>query len=46
MLRIAAAFAPDAVALLHAAGAAWVAAFLGLRHRLRPLLLRPRSNTQ
>jgi uncharacterized protein involved in response to NO len=42
LLRIAAAFAPDAVALLHAAGAAWIAAFWVFAVSYGPLLLRPR----
>jgi uncharacterized protein involved in response to NO len=44
LLRIAAAFAPNAVALLHAAGAAWIAAFWVFAVSYGPLLLRPRFN--
>jgi uncharacterized protein involved in response to NO len=46
LLRIAAAFAPDAVVLLHAAGAAWIAAFWAFAVGYGPLLLRPRFNAQ
>ena len=46
LLRIAAAFAPDAAALLHAAGAAWIAAFWAFAVSYEPLLLRPRISTQ
>jgi len=46
LLRIAAAFAPNAVALLHAAGAAWIAAFWAFAVSYGPLLLRPRVRTQ
>lgn len=42
LLRIAAAFAPNAVALLHAAGAAWITAFWVFAVSYGPLLLRPR----
>jgi uncharacterized protein involved in response to NO len=42
LLRIAAAFAPNAVALLHAAGAAWIVAFWAFAVSYGPLLLRPR----
>lgn len=45
LLRIAAAFAPDAIALLHAAGAAWIAAFWAFVATYGPLLLRPRFST-
>lgn len=42
LLRIAAAFAPNAVLLLQAAGAAWIAAFWVFAVSYGPLLLRPR----
>ena len=46
LLRIAAAFVPDAVPLLHAAGAAWIAAFWAFAIGYGPLLLRPRFNAR
>ncbi len=46
LLRTAAAFAPDPVPLLHAAGAAWIGAFWAFAIGYGPLLLRPRSNVQ
>ena len=43
LLRIAAAFAPAATALLHAAAAAWIAAFWLFAVGYGPALFQPRS---